>query len=84
MNEWEKLTSDNQILQIVKGDLIEFDDHPLTSHIAYNPKFSSQEEEIIDLEIEKMLKKKIIVPCEREKTEYLSPIFITPKSDGGH
>ena len=46
-------------------------------------KFSESEEHLVDCEISKLLKKKVIIPSEPEKYEFVSPIFIVYKSDGG-
>ena len=84
LTAWQELTSDYHILQIVSGDIVDFSDHPLINHKATNPSFSAEEEGIIDLELNKMMLKRVIIPCGQERIECVSPIFITPKSDGGH
>ena len=81
LTAWQELT-DYHILQIVSGDIIDFSDHPLINHKATNPSISAEEEGIIDLEL--MMLKRVIIPCGQERIECVSPIFITPKSDGGH
>jgi hypothetical protein len=35
-----------------------------------------------EVEIEKLLQKGAILPCEHEKEEYISPIIVIPKKDG--
>ena len=52
--------------------------------IPINPNFSSEKEKAIDSEIEKLLKKGVIKECEHEEGEYISPIFLSPKKDGGY
>ena len=37
IHEWKKLTSDHTILQMVKGDIIEFEDKIPLKHLANNP-----------------------------------------------
>lgn len=37
----------------------------------------------IGKEVEKLEEKGVIAQCEHEQGEYISPIFLTPKSDGG-
>ena len=49
-----------------------------------NLKFSSQQQEAIDLEIDKLFKKGFIKKCEHENKELISPICFTPKKDGGY
>ena len=68
---------------IIKGDSIEFTQVPPNKHFASNPNFTKQEEVLIDQEIEKLIHKGIIVETEHEKTEFVSPIFIIHKPDGG-
>ena len=46
--------------------------------------FSSQEKEIIDSEINKLLKKKIIVPTNINEDDFVSSIFTRNKKDGSH
>lgn len=81
--QWGKKTTDKSILNIIKGDNIYFESSPPIQHYAQNAKFTSVEEHIIQLEIEKLLKKGVIKESYHEKIEFVSPIFITPKSDGG-
>ena len=52
--------------------------------IPGDPKFSSLQQEAIDLEIDKLLTKGVIKECEHENGEFISPIFVTPKKDGGY
>ena len=82
--EWTRLTSDPYILAIIKGDKFDFVEKPPTSHFAFNVKFSASERAVVWGEIEKLRGKRVIVPCMHEKHEFVSPIFITSKSDGGH
>lgn len=83
ISEWEKITSDPEVLSTVSGlplDFIEEIDYATSK----NPSNFSQKEEIfLSSEIEKLLSKGIIEECQHEQGEYISPIFLTPKSDGG-
>lgn len=45
-------------------------------------KFSVKEEFLIQLEINKLLKKGAIVECEPVKDQFLSPFFLVPKPNG--
>ena len=81
--EWQALTSDPEILQMISGQPIEF------SHIPYQkgvPKEKTicnlQEKQIISMEIDKLLSKGVIIPTCHEEGEYISPIFTRPKKDG--
>jgi hypothetical protein len=46
--------------------------------------FAHAEQVIIDVEIDKLLKKGIITPSKPESAQFISPIFTTPKKDGSH
>ena len=57
IHEWEKPILDPIILQMVNGDIIEIDidkDKALLQHLASNPKFTSQEELLIDKVLEEI------------------------------
>ena len=43
---------------------------------------SQAQQEIIDNEIQKLLKKKVIVKCDHEEGEIISPTFLKEKPDG--
>jgi hypothetical protein len=55
-----------------------------SQHYFVSTKFNSAETEIIEIEINKMLKKQIIEPAEHEDNEIVSNIFSVPKKDGTH
>ena len=44
IQEWQKLTSDKFILQMVRGDPIEFENDIPIKHKTKNPSFSPEEE----------------------------------------
>jgi hypothetical protein len=46
--------------------------------------FITQEEQFITTEITRLLSKGIITKSNHEIGQYVSPIFLTPKSDGGY
>ena len=77
------ITHDKNILDMIAyGDTIGFEDYILSRHSCLN-QYNTEEENLILPEVEKMLRKGIIVECSHEEREYVSPIFITQKSDGG-
>ena len=75
------MTSDREILQTVLGLKLEFLDDPPVKYNSYIPQFSKEDESSIDLEIQKLLAKGVIIKCEHETGEYISPIFIRQKPD---
>ena len=82
IQEWKKLTSDKFILQMVRGDTIEFENDIPTKYNAKDPSFSLVEEEEIQVILEEMLHKRIIRETTHESTEFVSPTFIVKKPDG--
>ena len=77
---WESLTSDPEVLQTVKGLKLEFDEFPLSSGLKYE--VNTDDVESLKTEVNKLLKKGVIVPCDHEKEEFISPIFLRDKPDG--
>lgn len=83
IDKWKLITSDAQILDIVQGCQIEFKWGPLFQIKEPRPcKISVKEIEFIQTEINRLLAKGVIIPCDHEKGEFLSSIFVTPKKDG--
>lgn len=82
---WEKITSDRNFLTMIKeGIYIQFTDEPTQMREPVPISFSEDERMIIDAEIEKFLKKEIIVECDHTLGEFISTIFIHPKKDGAY
>ena len=82
LHEWEMLTSDPEILQIVNGDTIAFESEPPEKTSARKCNVSSETKLKMDAEVQGMLNKKIITRTSHERGEYLSPIFPVPKPGG--
>ena len=80
---WQKITTDSTVLDMVKGCTLEFATYP---HHTYQPKeivFSSTECLAIEIELQRLLDKDIIIPSEHETCEFISTIiFVRPKADG--
>jgi len=55
-NFWKKLTSDQNILSIIKGDSIEFLSKFPICHFAKTRLFTTEEDKYIEKEISKLLK----------------------------
>lgn len=83
LEEWENYTSDPEILQIVLGDTIKFNHDFYYQHFCKNANFTLVEEAFVSTEIQKLISKGVIVQCEPEEKEFVSPIFTVPKTDGG-
>lgn len=81
-SNWEKITNDKFILNIIKRGLkLEFIDKPLESSQYPRIKYNTDENLAISLEIKKLLTKKVIEPCKKEGG-FISNIFTRPKKDG--
>ena len=64
----------------IKGTKISLNRIPGYGH---NPLFTQAETKATDAKISKLPKKEVIKPCIHEQSEYISPIFVITKSDGG-
>ena len=81
---WEKLTSDPEVLETVTGMKINFDERPETCRQNMQRRFSEMENKAIDEEITKLLKKKVITKSCPETGLVVSPIFVREKKDGSY
>ena len=82
--KWEKITTDKNILDNVRDGLkISFKDIPEPVNPSQQP-FSLYEKEIIDSEVNKLLKRKVIVPTNIYEGDFVSAIFTRTKKDGSH
>jgi hypothetical protein len=81
--EWQKITSDPEILDMVRGTHIEFSTIPAQFRVPQqSSKFTQVEVTVIEAEISSLLSKGVIVHTNHEPNEFISPIFIRPKKDG--
>ena len=83
LENWEFLTSDKEILETISGLPIDHKDLD-TNKPPKIPPLSEKQNAIIDGEIIKLLNKKVIAFTEVEPNDYISPIFLKEKTDGGH
>ena len=82
-NQWQALTSDPEILQMILGQPIEFTRAPYQRVAPKEKKILDLDEQhVIDTEIDKLLAKGVITPSSHEEGEYISPIFTRAKKDG--
>ena len=78
------MTSDDFILNLVKGAHIELLSAPIKALRPQEKQFSCNGRHIIDSEIKSLLAKGVIVHSVIEPGEFISPIFLTPKKDGSY
>ena len=79
---WETLTSDPEILQLVRGAHLELDDTEFPSSSSTQPHLNKSEMAIMDAEIVQLSLEKVISKCEHSPDLYLSAVFTRPKKDG--
>ena len=84
LSKWKSITTDKEIFDMITGTTIEFDYLPVQSMPQAIPDFTDREEQIIETEINKLLNKGVLVRVEREKGDFLSPIFLRDQKDGSH
>ena len=82
--EWVKLTTDPEILDIVKHCHIEFSQDPCLFSFHGQRNFNSRQQAIVNEEVDKLLDLGVLSPSRHEQGECLSPIFVTPKRDGSY
>ena len=81
-SEWHNLTADTEILQTVRGYLIEFTSMPIQRKIPKEISFNNEQLVIVQTEIDTLLRKGVIVKCDREPGDFISKIFVRQKKDG--
>ena len=82
-NQWQTLTSDPEILQMILGQPIEFTRTPYQRVVPREKKILDLDEQhVTDTEIDKLLAKGVNIPSSHEQGEYVSPIFTRAKKDG--
>ena len=82
MDVWKSFTNDPYVLSAIEGYKLEFDSAPVQLRVPNEIPFSGEEQDVVSEEIESMLAKGAIVPSEHEPDEFISTIFIVPKSNG--
>ena len=83
-SEWEKLTSDSEILNTVRGLSIDFVNEPCQYKCPKPYSLSIFEQSVIDSEISKLLSKGVIAISWHEPGEFFSNVFVRKKKDGSH
>ena len=79
---WRKLTSDESVLQIVRGMHLDFSSCPTQSKFPTEIIFKPDEVRAASEHIEQLLAKKAIKEC-FFPDGFISNVFLTPKHDGG-
>ena len=82
VEQWQLITSDEEILQTVMGCTIEFSEAPLVQTSKPRSKFNATQSVIVKNEIEKLIEKQVLEIVEPEIDENISTIFLRPKKKG--
>ena len=82
LNNWQLLTQDIFILQIIQGQWIPFLETPVQTGFR-SPKPSRKNASLIDHEVQEMIKKMAIKEVSACSDQFLSPVFLVTKKDGG-
>ena len=83
VKNWIYLTHDPYILDIIYGLKLDFNIMPTQLKPVSHP-LSKIEDSIIELEIQKLIAKKVILKCHKTSGDFISGIFTRPKKDGTH
>ena len=82
LSVWENLTSDSFVLECVNGIKIPFTSTPYQKRIPKEYYADLEKSLFIDLEVDKLLKKEVIVEIDSVSDSFVSNIFLVPKPDG--
>ena len=82
-HQWQLITTDTEVLETVSGMYID-NSSELPNGNIYQYNFSSEETNFVREEIQNLLKKQVIVEVSHEEGEFISPIFVRKKADGGY
>ena len=82
LKEWEEITSNKFILDIVQGYVIEFTSVPIQSSQPKQPKLEKHGEIALNALLEELLQKIVLEKCAHEAGEFISPVILRPKKNG--
>ena len=83
LGQWREIPSDRHILQLVQAMKIEFDDIPKGRKLEHPDKFSPDEWQYLQSEIQNLLHMKVVKKMGHTSGEVISPIFLVPKEQAG-
>lgn len=79
---WENITSDPEILQMVYGSVIGFTEFAVQGFVRPPLRFNREETEQMDLLVGKLAQKSVVKPVKHCRGEFISNVFLRPKKDG--
>ena len=82
VKNWQKLTNDPMILDLVRGYEIPFIVPPRQSKLPNLCHLTKEASDLVDQEVQDMLKKGVIVVSNPKEDQFLSSLFLLQKKDG--
>lgn len=82
LKEWENITKDRYILNVIRGFKIPFKSLPIQINEPGIGNYSDEEKHLIDESIVKLLSTGAVVNSQDEEGQFVSRIFTVPKPDG--
>lgn len=80
--EWEEITSDLEVLQIVQGIKLDFWSFPTQNFVPRPYRVSEQDGEQLKSQIHDLVLRGIVERISNAEAKYISNVFIRPKSNG--
>ena len=83
---WKSLTSDQYVLDAICGYRIEFSSDVMAivrSQSSWHSEFDNVTSEHISDQVSELLDIGVIEPCENSTVQFISPVFLVDKPDGG-
>jgi hypothetical protein len=84
VDNWQDLTSDEEILNTIQGLKLEFMKNPCQTQCPHQRQFNQAESAAIEKEVQNLLEKQVIAPSSDEDDQFLSPIFVREKKNGSY
>ena len=83
IQNWMLITQDPWVLQAVQGFQLPLVENPVQNHVPQEMIFPLDQERLVGEEVEKLIQKGAVSPVESIPGEFISQLFVVPKSDGG-
>ena len=82
-HNWQVITQDRQILQMVTGLKVDWQTRPSCSYQCREPKFNADQTLALDQEVTNLLTKGAIERTTESHPQFVGHLFLRPKKDGG-
>ena len=84
VKNWQRLTNDPMIPDIVNGYEIPFILSPRQSRLPYLCQLPKKASDLVNQEVQDTLRKDVIVFTDSKEDQFLSSLFLVKKKDGGN